>query len=151
MLEEFAQNGSILLATTLIEVGISLPKLSTIVIIAPEKLGLATLHQLRGRVSRNGLKGYCYLYTHTPDSARLREFAAHLSGFDIAQIDLKYRKGGDLLDGKRQSGAQWIWADLSEDEAIFDRANACLSDEKSIPKSNDSKDCGGAVGALHDF
>lgn len=151
VLEEFAQNGSILLATTLIEVGISLPKLSTIVIIAPEKLGLATLHQLRGRVSRNGLKGYCYLYTHTPDSARLREFAAHLSGFDIAQIDLKYRKGGDLLDGKRQSGAQWVWADLSEDEAIFDRANALLTDKESIPKSNDSRDCGGAVGALHDF
>ena len=50
------------------------------------------------------------------------------------EIDLKYRKGGDLLDGKRQSGTQWVWADLSEDEAIFDRANACLSDEKSIPK-----------------
>ena len=126
VLEEFAQQGNILLATTLIEVGISLPKLSTIIIIAPERLGLATLHQLRGRVSRNGLQGYCYLYTHTPDSARLREFAAHLSGFDIAQIDLRYRKGGDILQGRTQSGAQWVWADLSEDEAIFTRANTHL-------------------------
>ena len=123
VLEEFAQNGSILLATTLIEVGISLPKLSTIVIIAPERLGLATLHQLRGRVSRNGLKGYCYLYTNHAESSRLKEFATHLSGFDIAQIDLRYRKSGDLLSGKRQSGDQWIWADPSEDEAIFNRAN----------------------------
>lgn len=126
VLEEFAQQGNILLATTLIEVGISLPKLSTIIIIAPERLGLATLHQLRGRVSRNGLQGYCYLYTHTPDSARLREFAAHISGFDIAQIDLRYRKGGDILQGRTQSGAQWVWADLGEDEMIFTRANAHL-------------------------
>ncbi|MNO08620.1 ATP-dependent DNA helicase RecG [compost metagenome] len=56
MLQAFAREGKILLATTLIEVGISLPRLSTIVIVAPERLGLATLHQLRGRVSRNGLK-----------------------------------------------------------------------------------------------
>lgn len=132
VLEEFAANGSILLATTLIEVGISLPKLSTIVIIAPEKLGLATLHQLRGRVSRNGLNGYCYLYTHALESTRLQEFAAHLSGFDIAQIDLKYRKGGDLLDGKRQSGAQWVWADLSQDEEILKRANELLDKKGDV-------------------
>ena len=60
VLEEFAQKGNLLLATTVVEVGISLPKLSTIIIVAPERLGLATLHQLRGRVSRNGLKGYSF-------------------------------------------------------------------------------------------
>lgn len=136
VLEEFAQKGSILLATTLIEVGISLPKLSTIVIIAPERLGLATLHQLRGRVSRNGLKGYCFLYTQHPDSARLHEFAAHLDGFDIAQIDLKYRKSGDLLNGKRQSGAEWVFADLSEDESIFVQANAHFQKQTKSNASN---------------
>ncbi len=120
VLEEFANGGNILLATTLIEVGISLPKLSTIVILAPERMGLATLHQLRGRVSRNGLKGYCFLYTHSPESTRLHEFARHISGFDIAELDLKYRKSGDLLDGKRQSGEQWIWADLAHDGKIFE-------------------------------
>ena len=125
-LERFANEGNILLATTLIEVGISLPKLSTIVIIAPERLGLATLHQLRGRVSRNGLKGFCFLYTHNPQSERLVEFVKHTSGFEIAELDLKYRKAGDILSGKKQSGEQWRWVDLSEDCEIFTQVKKVL-------------------------
>ncbi|RVZ08766.1 ATP-dependent DNA helicase RecG, partial [Helicobacter pylori] len=70
VIEEFRELGSILLATTLIEVGISLPRLSVMVILAPERLGLATLHQLRGRVSRNGLKGYCFLCTIQEENER---------------------------------------------------------------------------------
>ncbi|MDR1976802.1 MAG: ATP-dependent DNA helicase RecG [Campylobacteraceae bacterium] len=119
ILEEFAKNGSILLATTVVEVGISLPKLSTIVIVGAERLGLATLHQLRGRVSRVGLKGYCYLYTNQPNSARLNEFAKTLSGFDIAELDLKYRQSGDVLSGVLQHGAQFKWFSLSEDTKIL--------------------------------
>lgn len=119
ILEQFRENGDILLATTLIEVGISLPRLSTIVIIAPERMGLATLHQLRGRVSRNGLKGYCFLYTNQPNSSRLIDFSKHLSGFDIAELDLKYRNGGDLLQGERQSGERFKFFDLQNDQAIL--------------------------------
>lgn len=123
VLESFAKDGKILLATTLIEVGISLPNLSTIVIIAPERLGLATLHQLRGRVSRNGLKGYCFLYTQSSgDNARLKDFAKQSSGFEIARLDLAYRKGGDLLLGDKQSGENLVYADLAQDEAILKRA-----------------------------
>lgn len=123
VLEAFAKEGKILLATTLIEVGISLPNLSTIVIIAPERLGLATLHQLRGRVSRNGLKGYCFLYTQgNSDNARLKDFATQSSGFEIARLDLAYRKSGDLLSGDKQSGENLLWADLSQDEDILKRA-----------------------------
>lgn len=112
-LKEFRKSGDILLATTLIEVGISLPRLSTIVIIAPERLGLATLHQLRGRVSRNGLKGYCFLYTHRSNE-RLEEFSATLDGFKIAELDLKYRNSGDLLSGIRQSGDSFRFFDFDE-------------------------------------
>ena len=119
VLESFAKDGNILIATTLIEVGISLPKLSTIVIVAPERLGLATLHQLRGRVSRNGLKGYCYLFTKKEPTRRLKEFCKTLDGFKIAELDLKLREGGDLLRGDKQSGKQFRFFDMSEDESIL--------------------------------
>ena len=127
VLEAFAKEGKILLATTLIEVGISLPNLSTIVIIAPERLGLATLHQLRGRVSRNGLKGYCFLYTQSSgdqsngNNERLKDFARQSSGFEIARLDLAYRKSGDLLSGDKQSGENLVYADLAQDENILKR------------------------------
>ena len=114
----FRDKGHILLSTTVVEVGISLPKLSTVVIVGAERMGLATLHQLRGRVSRTGLKGYCYLFTYAPQSERLEAFSRLKSGFDIAALDLKYRSSGDLLSGTRQSGAKYLWFDESEDEAI---------------------------------
>jgi ATP-dependent DNA helicase RecG len=113
-------NGS--LATTVIEVGISLPKLSTIVIVGAERMGLATLHQLRGRVSRTGLKGYCYLFTHDESNKRLKEFARTTNGFQIAKLDLKFRKSGDLLTGKAQSGKEFLWLDMGEDEEIVKEA-----------------------------
>ncbi len=122
VLEAFAKEGKILLSTTVIEVGISLPKLSTIVIVGAERMGLSTLHQLRGRVSRTGLKGYCFLFTHTPKSERLEAFARTKSGFDIAKLDLKYREAGDLLDGRIQSGKMFQWIDMAEDEEIVKAA-----------------------------
>lgn len=118
VLENFREEGSILIATTLVEVGISLPNLSTIVIVGAERLGLATLHQLRGRVSRNGLKGYCFLYTNQNESKRLTDFSNTNNGFDIAELDLKYRKGGDILGGIRQSGQKFEFYDMEEDVLI---------------------------------
>lgn len=129
VLEEFKQKGDILLATTVVEVGISLPRLTTIVIVGAENMGLATLHQLRGRVSRNGLKGYCYLFTKADTSPRLEQFCKTNSGFEIARLDLKFRKSGDMVEGKAQSGNQFVWIDLSEDEEIIKntqmRINQC--------------------------
>lgn len=122
ILEEFRDNGAILVATTLFEVGISLPNLSTIVIVGAERLGFATLHQLRGRVSRNGMQGFCYLYTNNGDSARLREFSETMSGFEIAELDLKYRNSGDILRGIRQSGEQFRYFDFAEDKKIVEKA-----------------------------
>ena len=126
VLAEFAQKGNLLLATTVVEVGISLPKLSTIIIVAPERLGLATLHQLRGRVSRNGLKGYCFLYTTAKDTTRLESFANTLNGFEIAELDLKNRNSGDLLSGVKQSGSEFRFFDPSSDEALIKEINARL-------------------------
>ncbi len=118
VLLDFREQGDILIATTVVEVGISLPRLSTVVIVGAERLGLSTLHQLRGRVSRTGLKGYCYLYTNQTKSERLDEFIHTKSGFDIANLDLKFRKSGDLLKGISQSGSQFRWIDFAEDENI---------------------------------
>lgn len=126
VLEEFRERGNILLATTVIEVGISLPNLSTIIIVGAERLGLATLHQLRGRVSRNGLRGYCFLFTKQKETERLRRFCQTQNGFEIAQMDLEYRNSGDLLSGEVQSGRQFHWVNLGSDERIINEAKIAL-------------------------
>lgn len=123
ILERFREEGSILLSTTVVEVGISLPRLSTIVIVGAERLGLATLHQLRGRVGRVGLKSYCYLYTKLKEMPqRLLEFAKTLDGFEIAELDLKNRLSGDLIDGLIQHGNRFKFFDFAEDEEILKKA-----------------------------
>ena len=119
VLLEFREKGDILLATTVVEVGISLPKLTLIVIVGAERLGLATLHQLRGRVGRNGLKSWCYLYSNSKANERLTKFTQTNNGFDIAKLDLKFRNSGDILDGTIQSGQKFKWLDMAEDEKII--------------------------------
>ncbi len=126
ILERFKEEGDILIATTLIEVGISLPRLSTIILVAPERLGLATLHQLRGRVSRNGLKGYCYLFTKQKKNKRLKEFCKTSNGFEIAELDLRFRQSGDLLNGEIQSGKHFKWFDPIYDLKILEYAKSNL-------------------------
>ena len=118
VLREFRDKGDILLATTVVEVGISLPRLTLIIIVGAERLGLATLHQLRGRVGRLGLKSYCYLFTNNKKNDRLESFIQTTSGFEIAKLDLKFRNSGDILDGTIQSGAQFKWLSLADDEHI---------------------------------
>ncbi|WP_373033155.1 ATP-dependent DNA helicase RecG [Sulfurovum sp.] len=122
VLLEFREKGNILLATTVVEVGISLPKLTLIVIVGAERLGLATLHQLRGRVGRNGLKSWCYLYSNSTENFRLEQFTHTTNGFDIAKLDLKFRDSGDILDGTIQSGQRFKWLDMAEDEEVVSRA-----------------------------
>jgi len=126
VLLDFREKGSVLISTTVVEVGISLPRLTTVVIVGAERLGLSTLHQLRGRVSRTGLKGYCYLYTNKSSSERLDKFVKTKSGFDIANLDLKFRKSGDLLKGLSQSGNQFRWFDFAEDLEIVKEVKKCL-------------------------
>jgi len=130
VLLEFREKGDILLATTVVEVGISLPKLTLIVIVGAERLGLATLHQLRGRVGRNGLKSWCYLYSNTTENFRLEKFTQTTNGFDIAKLDLKFRDSGDILDGTIQSGQRFKWLDMAEDEEVVSYAQIRV---KNIP------------------
>jgi ATP-dependent DNA helicase RecG len=118
----FREEGDILLATTVVEVGISLPRLTMIVIVGAERLGLATLHQLRGRVGRHGQESLCYLFSNDPTNKRLERFAGTTNGFEIARLDLQYRDSGDILDGTIQSGQKFRWLDMAEDEEIIARA-----------------------------
>ncbi|MBV5278313.1 MAG: ATP-dependent DNA helicase RecG, partial [Campylobacteraceae bacterium] len=133
ILKTFKEEGNLLISTTVVEVGISLPRLSTIVIVGAERLGLASLHQLRGRVSRNGLLGYCYLYTNLAKSERLDEFSKTIDGFEIAELDLKYRQGGDVVGGILQSGNKFMWFDMVEDVEILKEAKRRVEEAKMPP------------------
>lgn len=100
----------VLLATTVVEVGITLPGLRRMMIVAPDRYGLTQLHQLRGRLARHGGHGWCDLYA--PEAlgqkaaARLDAFMRCRDGFEVAQMDLELRGFGDLAQGaSRQSGA----------------------------------------------
>lgn len=133
VLQKFRDEGNLLLATTLVEVGISLPRLSTIVIVGAERLGLASLHQLRGRVGRNGGEGWAFLFTKLKTiPQRLKEFAATLDGFEIARLDLANRKGGDVLDGSVQHGEQFSWFDLANDEEVARQASLRVASFKPL-------------------
>jgi ATP-dependent DNA helicase RecG len=92
----------VLVATTVIEVGIDVPNATVMVIEHPERFGLAQLHQLRGRIGRGAAESHCVLMAER-SSGRLAAFAATTDGFRIAELDLEERRQGDLL-GQRQSG-----------------------------------------------
>lgn len=97
----------VLVATTVIEVGVDVPDASMMVIMDAERFGMSQLHQLRGRVGRGGFPGLCLLVSAAPSGspghARLSAVANTLDGFELAQIDLELRREGDVL-GSTQSG-----------------------------------------------
>ena len=122
MMDQFkAGRIDVLVATTVIEVGVDVPNASLIVIENPERLGLAQLHQLRGRVGRGSQKSYCALMYHPPLSnhgkERLTVMRESNDGFVIAEKDLELRGPGEVL-GTRQTGViDFKIADLQRDQA----------------------------------
>ena len=113
---------NVLVATTVIEVGVDVPNASLMVIEHAERFGLAQLHQLRGRVGRGSLQSVCVLLYQTPLSLiarqRLRAMYETQDGFEIAQRDLDLRGPGELL-GSRQSGLALLrFADLATDSGL---------------------------------
>ncbi len=114
----------VLVATTVIEVGIDVPNATVMVIEHPERFGLSQLHQLRGRVGRGGEQSYCVLLGDVGRDAkqRLQIFVDTEDGFAIAEADLRLRGMGDLF-GERQSGVPTFKvADPLRDAALSDRA-----------------------------
>lgn len=99
----------VLVATTVVEVGVDVPNASTMVIMEADRFGVSQLHQLRGRVGRGSVPGLCLLVTEaplgTPARERVEAVAATLDGFALAEVDLELRGEGDVLGGA-QSGAR---------------------------------------------
>lgn len=122
---------AVLVATTVIEVGVDVPNASLMVIEHAERFGLSQLHQLRGRVGRGAAASACVLMYGTPLSdtakARLKAMLETSDGFEIARRDLEIRGPGEFL-GARQSGAPLLrFADLALDEALVHQAHAAAT------------------------
>ncbi len=113
----------LLVATTVIEVGVDVPNASLMIIENPERLGLAQLHQLRGRVGRGAVASHCVLLYKSPLSKtaqlRLQVLRDSNDGFVIAQKDLEIRGPGELLGTRQTGNAEFKVADLLRDQAVI--------------------------------
>jgi ATP-dependent DNA helicase RecG len=113
----------VLVATTVIEVGIDVPNATVMLIEHPERFGLAQLHQLRGRVGRGMEEGHCVLLTdESPAVDRLKRFARTSDGFRIAELDLQERGIGELAGVRQSGGFNLRYADLAEDADLIESA-----------------------------
>ncbi|NLE30657.1 hypothetical protein GX618_00050 [Candidatus Dojkabacteria bacterium] len=120
---------NILVSTSVIEVGIDMPQATVMIIEDAHRFGLAQLHQLRGRVGRGEIESYCFVIPSRNEEGnpevvdRLKYFASHPSGFDVAQYDLERRGPGEVY-GLKQSGIpQFKIASLTDIE-MFKRAKS---------------------------
>ena len=138
---------SILVATTVIEVGIDNKNANTVVIENSEKFGLSQLHQLRGRVGRGNEQGYCFaIYGENItdiSKERLKVFKNNLDGFQLAEKDLEIRGTGDVL-GYRQSGdSLFKFVDTMKDQELirecFDYVKDVISNKKFEDKEYQKK------------
>ncbi len=124
IMQEFKEGKlHLLVATTVIEVGVDVPNSSLMIIENPERLGLAQLHQLRGRVGRGSVASHCVLLYHSPLSKtaqkRLSVLRESNDGFVIAQRDLEIRGPGELLGTKQTGLADFKIADLVRDQHLI--------------------------------
>ncbi|MGW7423809.1 ATP-dependent DNA helicase RecG [Streptomyces sp. NPDC054813] len=122
-----AGDTDVLVATTVIEVGVNVPNATAMVIMDADRFGVSQLHQLRGRVGRGSAAGLCLLVSEMPEASparqRLTAVASTLDGFELSRIDLEQRREGDVL-GQAQSGARSSLRVLAviEDEEIIAEA-----------------------------
>ncbi|MCP4598797.1 ATP-dependent DNA helicase RecG [Neptuniibacter sp.] len=132
----------LLVATTVIEVGVDVPNASVMIIENPERLGLAQLHQLRGRVGRGSVESFCVLMYHAPLSNQGRERLTVMrettDGFRIAEKDLELRGPGEVL-GTRQTGVmQFKMADLQRDSDLLTRVKTVAGQMEQWPDHAES-------------
>jgi len=132
----------VLVATTVIEVGVDVPNASTMVVLDADRFGVSQLHQLRGRVGRGGVPGLALFVTHADENTLARErveaVASTLDGFELAQKDLELRREGDVL-GESQSGGRsgLVLVRVTVDGDIIDAARTHAT---SILESDPSLD-----------
>ncbi len=131
-MQRFARGETqIMLATTVIEVGVNVPNASVMVIENAERFGLAQLHQLRGRVGRGAEQSYCILMTSNKLSSearrRIKTMVESNDGFEIANVDLEIRGPGDIT-GTRQSGVSLMFTNLAKDYPIIEKAKKAVEE-----------------------
>jgi ATP-dependent DNA helicase RecG len=137
-MERFSSGAAdVLVATTVIEVGIDVPNATVMLVEDAERYGISQLHQLRGRVGRGADKSLCLLFG-PKESARLQALARHADGFALAEIDLELRGEGEIT-GTRQSGlARFRFARLPDDAPLLERARsraeALLADDPGLDR-----------------
>ncbi len=141
MLAFAAGEVDVLVATTVIEVGVDVPNATVMVILDAERFGVSQLHQLRGRIGRGGHAGLCLLVTTTlpesPSMERLAAVAGTRDGFELSRIDLEQRREGDVL-GVRQSGTRsslQLLSVLTDEDVIVaarEAATAYLDDDPEL-------------------
>ncbi len=142
----------VLVATTVIEVGVDVPTATAMVIIDADRFGISQLHQLRGRVGRGNLPSLCLLLTEMPKGSpartRLDAVAATTDGFELAQLDLQLRREGDVL-GSSQSGerSSLRLLEVVRDEDVILRARAAALDIVADDPSLAS--CPALLSAIH--
>lgn len=138
IMDAFAKNEiKVLISTTVIEVGINVPNAINMVIAGADRFGLATLHQLRGRVGRGDVQSYCFLLTNTQSATALKRLSILTTtnnGFVIAEKDLQLRGPGDYL-GTRQSGIPSTrYAQILSDMPMLREAQDALNTLLNTPK-----------------
>ncbi len=120
----FASGGAdVLVATSVIEVGIDVPNATVMLVEDAERYGISQLHQLRGRIGRGEHKSLCLLFGPA-DSARLKALAAHSDGFELARIDLELRREGEIVGVRQHGEAAYKIAILPDDADLLERAHA---------------------------
>ena len=137
ILRRFAENEiSVLVSTTVIEVGVNVPNASVMIIQNAERFGLSQLHQLRGRVGRGNQKSYCFLISDSKNAEtvdRMTAFCKTNDGFEISKKDLEIRGPGELF-GTRQSGLpEFKIADIAADAKLISEVQKCTEKIISDP------------------
>jgi ATP-dependent DNA helicase RecG len=119
---------NILVATSVIEVGIDVANATVMLIEHAERFGLAQLHQLRGRVGRGSAASHCILLSDSSDAAsRLQAFTETTDGFKIAELDLHQRGMGELTGARQSGGVPLRYANLETDLPLLDAARAAAA------------------------
>jgi ATP-dependent DNA helicase RecG len=126
------RNGEVqvLVATTVIEVGVDVPEATVMVIESADRFGIAQLHQLRGRVGRGQDASWCYLLGGEDDNERLAAVAGSTDGFVLAEADLRLRGEGTLLGARQKGQSDLRLASLSDERDI-----ALLGEAKKVAES----------------
>lgn len=140
IMNDFANHKiDILVSTTVIEVGIDVKNATLMVIYDAHRFGLSTLHQLRGRVARGTMQGYCYLLSNSKEPnaiQRLKKMEELNDGFQVSEYDFHMRGPGDIL-GVRQSGLPgFVFGNIQKDKAMME---ACIKDAQEILYRNEDK------------